>query len=84
MHLAFESLGFRTLADLRRLGFAEVCRKWAEYYPERLNANAFVGVIATLEGLVWTRVSALHRQQAKMLVQEIKEEFGVPSKRKRK
>ncbi len=70
-----ESVGFKTLGDLRALGWQEVCRKWVEMYPERLNANAFIGIIAVLEGIVWTKISAAQRAQAKALVKKIKSEF---------
>lgn len=67
-----ESLGFRTLGDLRRSGWEEVCIKWVESYPERNNVNAFIGVIATLEGIVWTQVTSSHRAMARALVKKIK------------
>lgn len=71
-----ESVGFKTLKDLRELGWEEVCRKWVEFYPERLNANAFIGIIATLEGVVWTKISASQRAKARALVKKLKMEMG--------
>jgi hypothetical protein len=47
----------RTFGDLEDLGWEAVCRKWVEHYPERLNVNAFIGVIATLEGISWTKIA---------------------------
>lgn len=73
-----ESLGFKTLSDLRKKGWEEVCRKWAEYFPERLNVNAFIGVIATLEGIPWTKISSSQRDQARNLVNELRKEFHLP------
>ena len=57
----FEAMGLKTFGQLEDLGWEEVCRKWVENFPERLNVNAFIGVIATLEGIAWTRVSASDR-----------------------
>jgi hypothetical protein len=67
-----ESVGFKTLGDLRRVGWENVCRKWVEFYPERLNVNAFIGIIAVLDGIVWTKISASQRAQARSLVNKLK------------
>lgn len=72
-----ESLGFRTLGDLREAGWEDVCRRWAESFPERLNVNAFIGIIATLDGIVWTRISPSQRTLARNLVRKMKIELGI-------
>jgi hypothetical protein len=69
------SLGFKYVEDLESVGFEEVCRKWVEYYPERLNANAFLGVLATLEGIVWTKATPKMRAQARNLAKRFRKEF---------
>ena len=77
----FKSMGISTFGQLEDLGWEAVCRKWVEHFPERLNANAFIGVIATLEGISWTKVSASDKARAKRLVNEIRLEYGLPSAR---
>lgn len=75
----FEALGLKTLGDLRKLGWEDVCRKWVEFFPERLNVNAFIGVIATLEGISWTKISPAQRALARSLVNSLREENGLPA-----
>jgi hypothetical protein len=72
----FETMGIRTFGQLEDLGFEAVCRKWVEHYPERLNVNAFIGVIATLEGISWTKVTSSDRSRAKNLVIKMKQEYS--------
>jgi TfoX/Sxy family transcriptional regulator of competence genes len=81
----FKTMGLTTYGELEDLGWEAVCRKWVENFPERLNANAFIGVIATLEGISWTRVSASDKARARGLVNELRREYGIPAtKPKRK
>lgn len=72
----FEAMGIRTFGQLEELGWEEVCRKWVENFPERLNVNAFIGVIATLEGISWTKVTASDRAKARRLVNVLRREYG--------
>jgi hypothetical protein len=74
----FESLGIVTLDQLEELGFEETARRWVERYPERLNVNAFIGLVATLDGVVWTRVNASQKAKARNLVNQMKRELGLP------
>ncbi|OQW55048.1 MAG: hypothetical protein A4S09_17100 [Proteobacteria bacterium SG_bin7] len=75
----FHSMGFTTLGQLEALGWEDVCRKWVEHFPERLHVMAFVGVIATLEGIPWTKVTEAEKAPARRLVNELRREFGMPS-----
>lgn len=61
------SLGIHTLDDLRELGWEEACVRWAEAYPLRLNVNAFVGVIAAVEGVDWRRLDDGWKRRARAL-----------------
>ena len=70
----FASFGVTTLDQLEELGFEESARLWVEHFPERLNANAFVGIIATLDGIVWTKASARQRALAQKMVDLLKRE----------
>lgn len=73
-----ESLGFHNLRDLRKMGWEDVCRKWVENYPERLNVNAFIGIIATLEGIPWTKITPSQRSSARSLVNHLRREIHKP------
>ncbi len=70
------AVGITTVDQLERLGPEEVCRRWVERYPERLNVNAIVGVVATLEGVPWTKVSAAGRAQARAIARELRGLYG--------
>jgi len=70
-------LGFEFVEDLRRVGFEDVCRRWVERFPERLNANAFLAVLATMEGLVWVKATPAMRKEARRLANEIRSELGL-------
>lgn len=74
----FESMGITTLEEIKTLGFEETCRKWVQYYPERLNANAFIGLICALEETVWTKATAGQRRQAHSMTKILRSEFGLP------
>lgn len=71
----FESMNILYLEQLIDLGFEETCRKWIEYYPERLNANAFLGIICAIEETVWTQATSRQRQLAHKMVKLLKSEF---------
>jgi hypothetical protein len=73
-----ESMGLKTLEQLRAIGWEDVCRRWVEYYPERLNANAFLGVLASIEGIIWTQATPEHRALARQLVAELRSEYRRP------
>jgi hypothetical protein len=73
-----EALDIKTLGDMRKMGWKDVCRQWAESFPERLNVNAFIGIIAALEGIVWTKITDSQRSQARGLVNILRRECGLP------
>lgn len=74
----FAAIGVTTVDQIERLGADEVCRRYVERYPERLNVNAVVGVVATLEGVPWTRISPGGRAYARRIVDDLKALFGKP------
>lgn len=80
----FESMGITTLENILRLGFEEACRKWVEYYPERLNANAFLGIICSIEATVWTEATSNQRRAAHAMVGSLRKEFGLPPVKRKK
>jgi hypothetical protein len=76
-----EAIGVRTLGEMRKIGWEDVCRRWSENFPERLNVNAFIGVIATIEGIVWTKITDGQRAQATRLVNNLRSELNLPPTR---
>jgi hypothetical protein len=78
----FNSMGFTTLEQVKKTGFEDVCRKYVMYYPERLNANAFLGVICSIENTVWTRATKNQRNAAHALARELRQELGILAKRR--
>lgn len=71
----FTAIGITTVDQIERLGAEEVCRRWVERFPERLNGNAVVGVVATLEGVPWTRVSPGGRARARRIADDLRSLF---------
>lgn len=78
----FEAMGITTLEQLQELGWEETCRRYVQYFPERLNANAFFGVIAALQGVAWNKLSLAKRADANRLVSELREQLGLPKVKK--
>lgn len=78
----FEAMGLRYLDEIEALGFEDTCRRWVEYFPERLNANAFLGIACALDGTVWTKASPSHRRAAHQMVALLRKEMGLPSRRR--
>ena len=70
-------MGLNTYGQLEDLGWEGVCRRWVEEYPERLNVNAFIGIIATLEGIAWTQISPSDRAKARLLVNQLRQDYGL-------
>lgn len=74
----FESMELLTLEQVKSLGFEDTCRMWVQYYPQRLNANAFLGVICSIEDTVWTKATPEQRQMAHAMVRLLRREYGLP------
>lgn len=79
----FESMNLTTLEQVKRLGFEDTCRKWVQYYPARLNANAFLGVVCSIEDTVWTKATNEQRRMANAMVKLLRIEFGFRPVKKR-
>lgn len=79
----FKAMGLATFGQLEDLGWEGVCRQWVEQFPERLNVNAFIGVIATLEGISWTQVSTSDRAKARGLANLLRREYEAPTDMRR-
>lgn len=72
-----DSMGVKTIGQLRKLGFEKACRAYVRSFPERLNANAFLGILCTLEDTVWTKATPNQRAAARALAKEMRREQGV-------
>lgn len=77
----FAAIGISTVDQIERLGAEETCRRYVERHPERLNVNAFLGVVATLEGVPWTRVSPGGKALARRIADTLRAEFGAVPRR---
>ena len=74
----FESMSIVTLEQIKKIGWEKTCRLWVQYYPERLNANAFIGIITAIDGLPWTNATFEHKSKVRRLVAELRREYHMP------
>jgi hypothetical protein len=74
------SIGIRTVEEMRDLGWEEVCIRWVEAFPLRLNLNAFHGVQAAIEGIDWRRLDEESKRRARQLRDRLAREQGPPSR----
>ena len=82
----FHSMNITTLEQIKNIGFEEMCRKYVMFYPERLNANAFLGIICSIEDTVWTQASPHQRAEARNMARILRHEFGLsdPGRRRKR
>jgi hypothetical protein len=73
------SLGLHTAEDLRELGWEEVCIRWVEAFPLRLNLNAFYGLIAAVEGVDWRSLDENWRTRARTLRDRLARDLAAQS-----
>lgn len=64
--------GIHTLAQLREMGWKEACLLWVEYYPARINLNAFRSVIGAIYGVNWNRIPPAEDAEARRLVEDLR------------
>lgn len=74
----FDSMGITTLEQIEKMGWEETCRLWVQHFPERLNANAFIGIITALDGMSWTKATPEHKSRVRRLVSELRQEYHLP------
>jgi len=70
------SIGIRTVEEMRDLGWEEVCIRWVEAFPLRLNLNAFHGVQAAIEGIDWRDLDEGAKRRARQLRDRLVREQG--------
>ena len=71
-----EAIGLQTLGALEALGPEEAFRLWVERFPDRLNANAALGLVTAMAGTVWTRATAAQRAEARRLADQLRADQG--------
>ncbi len=74
----FESMGIDTLDQIDALRAEGTARRWVKCFPNRLNANALIGIVTALDGVVWTCATDDHREIARHLVDKLRAEKGLP------
>lgn len=70
------SIGIRTVEEMRDLGWEEVCIRWVEAFPLRLNLNAFHGVLAAIEAIDWRDLDDGSKRRARQLRDRLAREPG--------
>ena len=75
------SIGIQTVEEMRELGWEEVCMRWVEAFPLRLNLNAFHGVQAAIEGIDWRDLDADSKRRARQLRDRLARELGPAARR---
>jgi hypothetical protein len=78
-----ESLGVSTIESLQALGWEEAFLRWVEAYPERLNVNAAVGLVAAELDVSWRTLSEKDKERARALVRRVRGEWGMSRRRTR-
>ncbi|MCB0413753.1 MAG: hypothetical protein KDD50_05440 [Bdellovibrionales bacterium] len=80
----FEAMGIFYLDEIETLGFEDTCRKWVENFPDRLNANAFLGIACAIDRTIWTKATSTQRALAHNLVEELRNELGLKPRKLKK
>jgi len=80
----FQAMGIEYLDEIASLGFEKTCRLWIQHFPDRLNANAFLGIVCSLDGVVWREATSGHRASAHALARQLRQELGKPQVKSRR
>lgn len=73
----FKTMGIVSMDQIGALGAEGTARLWVQNFPQRLNANAFLGIVTALQGVVWTQANEEHRAQARALTNLLRAEAGL-------
>ena len=65
-------IGIHSLADIQKLGWEEVCIRWAGRFPQRINLNAFTSIIGAELDCDWRNVPPALRRRAEALASRLK------------
>ena len=66
------SIGLNSIEQIQALGWEEVCIRYCEAYPERLNLNAFTAIIGAIVDQDWRRIDPDLKSQARVLLRHLK------------
>jgi hypothetical protein len=72
------SIGLGVVEAITAMGWEEAFVRWVEAYPERLNVNAAVGLIAAVRRVPWLDVDDADKAHARSLVDALRRERGMP------
>jgi len=67
-----EAIDIIYLEQLQKMGWQDSCVKYVEYYPSRLNLNAFCAIIGAINNQDWRKVDSNLKLEAKKLIRNIK------------
>jgi hypothetical protein len=65
-------ISVRSRDDLAGLGWQEVCLRWVELFPQRLNLNAFAAIIGAMEDVDWRAIDPAKKEEARLLVNKLR------------
>jgi hypothetical protein len=68
-------VGSTRVEQVIELGWEEAFLCWVEAFPNRINLNAAVGMIAAAEGVHWLKVSPSEKERARRLVSKLRKTF---------
>jgi hypothetical protein len=71
------TIGIDTVERLVAMGWEEAFDRWVEAYPERLNVNAAVGLLAAENGVSWLKLNGSDKARARAKVDRIRAEWGL-------
>lgn len=66
------SIGIRTLRDLKSLGWEEVCLRYVFAFPKRLNLTLVCAIIGAISDEDWRRVPPEVKARAKEFVEALR------------
>lgn len=62
------SIGIKSLEQMRELGWQEVCFRYSEAFPKRLNLNAFSAIIGAINNQDWRAIDPKLKEEARKMV----------------
>jgi hypothetical protein len=66
------SLNIHTIADIKKLGFEKVMKKWIRKYPQRLNLIAFYALYGAMKNKDFRDLSATEKKKCAQLLKKFK------------
>jgi hypothetical protein len=66
------AVGIDSEDAIRKLGWEEAYLRWVDRFPNRVNVNAAVAMLAAEQGISWLRVSPADKGRARALVKRLR------------